>query len=457
MPFKQGFFWGAATAAYQIEGAAREDGKGASIWDMFARHENAIWKNQNADVACDHYHQYKEDVALMKQIGLTAYRLSVSWPRVLPDGTGLANAKGLDFYDRLVDELLQAGITPFVTLFHWDFPYALYNRGGWLNPQSPDWFADYARVVTDKLSDRVRHWMTLNEPQSFVSHHQGVTYAPGNKLGWKDVLQVAHHTLLAHGKAVQAIRANCRRPALVGMAPTGVAFNPASDSPADIQAARAATFAVDKKTLWTSAWWTDPVFLGRYPEDGMTVFGADAPTIHPGDLATMAQPLDFCGMNVYLSETVRAGQDGKPEVVAFPINQPLTAFRWPVTPESLYWAPVFFYERYKKPIYITENGVCNMDWVALDGGVHDPSRIDFMNRYLLALARAVRDGVDVGGYFAWTCMDNFEWSEGFKERHGLIYVNFETQQRILKDSARWYHTVIATNGRSLKPAGDPAP
>jgi len=450
MSFRKEFLWGAATAAYQIEGAAFEDGKGPSVWDMFCRKENAIWNNQNGDVACDHYHRYKEDVALMKKIGLKAYRFSISWPRVLPEGAGAVNPKGLAFYDRLVDELLKAGITPFITLFHWDYPYALYCRGGWLNPSSPDWFADYARVLADKLSDRVRHWMTLNEPQCFIGAHQSGKHAPGDILGWKEVLRAGHHALLAQGKAVQTIRAASRTNPLIGYAPVGIASNPASTRSADVRAARTATFAVTARNVWNAAWWLDPVFCGHYPEDGLKIFGADAPRPRPGDMETISQPLDFCGINVYHGNTVRAGRNGQPEPVPLPPGHALSAFRWPVTPESLYWAPKFFYERYRKPIYITENGISGMDWVALDGQVHDPGRIDFMTRYLRALERAVREGVEVHGYFTWSVMDNFEWAEGFKERFGLIYVDFPTQRRILKDSAYWYRDVIATRGRALK-------
>ena len=450
MNFRKDFFWGAASSAYQVEGAAFEDGKGPSVWDMFCRKGNTIWNAQNGDIACDHYHRYKEDVALMKKIGLKAYRFSVSWPRILPEGSGAVNPKGLDFYDRLVDVLLKAGITPFLTLFHWDYPYALYCRGGWLNPSSPDWFADYARVLADKLSDRVRHWITLNEPQCFIIAHQSGKHAPGDTLGWKETLRAGHHALLAHGKAVQAIRAAGRTKLMVGYAPVGIASLPASSRSADVRAARTATFAVSARNLWNSSWWMDPVFLGHYPENGLKAYGVNAPRPRPGDMETIAQPLDFCGINVYHSDIVRAGRKGHPELAPTPLGHALTAFRWPVTPESLYWAPKFFYERYRKPIIITENGLSCTDWVALDGRVHDPARIDYMTRYLRAMKCAIREGVDVRGYFAWSTMDNFEWAEGFKERFGLIYVDFPTQRRILKDSAYWYRDVIATQGRALK-------
>jgi beta-glucosidase len=448
--FPKDFVWGAAAAAYQVEGAARADGKAPSVWDMLCRKEDAIWGGQSGDVACDHYRRYKQDVALMKRIGLQAYRLSVSWPRVIPQGAGAVNPKGLAFYDRLVDRLLAAGVTPFVTLFHWDYPYALYCRGGWLNPDSPDWFADYAGVVVKKLSDRVRHWMTLNEPVCFIDLGMRVgRHAPGDKLGWAEVLRAAHHALLAHGKAVQAIRARSRSRCRVGFAPVANICVPATDKPADIAAARRAMFGFDRRTLWVHTWWNDPIFFGRYPADGLRVFGKDAPRVATGDMKTIRQPLDFFGVNIYSGQTVRAGRDGKPQTVPLPPGHDLTAFRWPVTPSALYWGPRFLHERYRAPIYITENGMSNTDWIARDGAVHDPQRIDFTARYLRELRRAIADGVDVRGYFHWSIMDNFEWAEGFKERFGLIYVDYPTQRRVLKDSAYWYRQLIAANGANL--------
>ena len=450
MSFPKGFVWGAATASYQVEGAAGEDGKGLSVWDMMCRKEGAIWNGHTGDVACDHYHRYKEDVALMKQIGLYACRFSISWPRVIPEGIGAANPKGLEFYDRLVDELLGADIVPFVTLFHWDYPYELYCRGGWLNPDSPQWFAEHAGVVVEALSDRVVHWMTLNEPQCFIGlgHSDGV-HAPGDKLGFAQVLRAAHHALLAHGRAVQAIRSNARVASQVGFAPVAMVKFPATDRPEDIEAARSAMFSITERTCFNNTWWLEPVLRGRYPEDGLELFGAAVPQIRDGDMETICQPLDFFGTNVYQGTPVRADEHGQPQVVPHPVGHPLTAFRWPVTPEALYWAPRLFWERYGLPIFITENGMSNVDWVSLDGKVHDPQRIDFLNRYLLQLRKAIEDGVDVRGYFQWSIMDNFEWAEGYKQRFGLIYVDYPTQKRIMKDSAHWYREVIASNGASL--------
>jgi beta-glucosidase len=451
MAFPKGFVWGAATASYQIEGAAAEDGKGPSVWDMFCRKDGAIWEGQTGDVACDHYHRWREDVALMKKIGLGGYRMSISWPRVLPEGVGRANAAGLDFYDRLVDGLLAAGIDPYVTLFHWDYPYALYCRGGWLNRDSADWFAEYAALVVSRLGDRVRHWMTMNEPQCFVGlGHRDGNQAPGDRLGWREVLRVGHHAMLAHGRAVRAIRAASRGPCQVSYAPMACANFPATDNPRDVAAARKAHFSVSRRDQWNNTWWMDPVYLGRYPEDGLALWGKDGPPVKPGDMETIHQPLDFFAFNVYFGTPTRAGKDGKPEAVPFAPGHPLTAFRWYVSPEVLYWAPKFFYERYKLPIVISENGFSGTDWVALDGQCHDPQRIDFTTRYLLALEKAVREGVPVQGYFHWTLLDNFEWANGTKERFGLIHTDYATQKRTLKDSAHWYRRVIRTNGRSLK-------
>jgi len=450
MGFPKDFVWGAATASYQVEGAAYDDGRGMSVWDMMCRKPDAIWRGQSGEVACDHYHRYKEDVALMKKIGLTGYRFSISWPRVIPEGTGAVNDKGMDFYDKLIDELLAAGITPYITLFHWDYPYELYCRGGWLNPDSPAWFAEYAEAVVKRLSDRVRHWITQNEPQCFIGlgHLSGV-HAPGDKLGIREVLRAAHHSLLAHGKAVQTIRANSRTEPKVGYAPVGFVSIPATDSPEDIEAARASTFASTATDERSNTWWTDPVFRGHYPEDGLQLYGDDAPKVRDGDMETICQPLDFYGVNIYHGSCVKAGADGKAEPVPFAPGHPMTLMKWFVTPSALYWGPKFFFERYGRPILITENGMSQPDWVSLDGKVHDPQRIDYLNRYLLELRRACDDGVDVLGYMQWSIMDNFEWAEGYRQRFGLIYVDYPTQKRILKDSAYWYGEVIASNGETL--------
>jgi beta-glucosidase len=316
--FPKDFVWGAAAASYQIEGAAQVDERGPSVWDMYCRKPGAVWNEHTGDVACDHYHRYAEDVALMKEIGLQAYRLSIAWPRIQPEGTGKPNAKGLDFYDRLIDSLLSAGITPWITLFHWDFPLALYHRGGWLNRDSADWFADYTTHVVARLSDRVKHWMTLNEPQVYIGagHHEG-RHAPGDRLAFKEVLRAGHHTLLAHGKSVLALRAAARQPLRIGYAPVGMPKMPLDpSSAADLAAAKELMFGVRTETAWTNTWWMDPAYLGHYPEEGLRFFGANAPEVQAGDMDTIHQPLDFFGVNIYQGQYVRAGQDGQPEEVS---------------------------------------------------------------------------------------------------------------------------------------------
>lgn len=450
MSFRHDFIWGAAAASYQVEGAAHEDGRGLSVWDMFCRQPDKVVNGDTGDVACDHYHRWKEDVALMKQLGLRAYRLSVAWPRVLPDGTGAVNEAGMAFYERLVDELLANGIVPWITLFHWDYPYRLFLRGGWLNPDSPRWFADYSALVVKRLSDRVEHWMTLNEPQCFIGlGHDTGTHAPGLKLGQAETLLAGHHTLLGHGLSVQAIRANARKPPTIGVAAVGNIHLPAGDREADVQAARRATFEIKSKGVFNNTWWADPMVLGHYPEDGLQLFGTNAPKFTAAEMALIRQPLDFYGVNIYNGWPTKAGEDGAPVSVPFPAGQPQTHFAWNVTPDVLYWGAKFLHERYQRPIIITENGMSANDWVCADGKVHDAQRIDFLRGYLRGLRRAVAEGVDIRGYFHWSIMDNFEWHEGYKHRFGLVHVDYGTQRRTPKDSALWYREVIASNGGHL--------
>jgi beta-glucosidase len=450
MSFSKNFKWGVATAAYQIEGAPYIVGGGKSVWDMLCSRPGAIFEGNTGNVACDHYNRYKEDVALMKDLGIKNYRLSISWPRVLPNGTGKISAEGIAFYDNLIDSLLEAGIDPYVTLFHWDYPYELYCKGGWLNRDSADWFEEYVKLIVDRLSDRVTKWMTLNEPQCFINlgHENGV-HAPGDKLGKAEVLRAAHNALRAHGRAVKVIRANAKKAPLVSWAPCGVASIPATNSPEDIEAARIATFDETSTNLWGNIWWMDPVYKGRYPEAAYNAFGKAAPEIRDGDMEEIFQPMDFFGVNIYHGSHVKAGADGKPEQLPLYEGFPRTAIQWPVTPECLYWAPKFYYERYGKPIYITENGLANTDWIAIDGSVKDPQRIDYLDRHLSQLKKAAEDGIEIGGYFQWSLMDNFEWAEGYKMRFGLVYVDYPTQRRIPKSSAYWYKNVIETNGENL--------
>ncbi len=450
MGFREDFVWGAATSSYQVEGAALEDGKGPSVWDDFCRQPGRVMEGHTGDVACDHYHRYREDVELMAGLGMKAYRFSISWPRVFPEGTGKVNEKGLDFYKRLADELLARGIAPYATLFHWDYPLALLQRGGWLNPDSSDWFAEYVHGVARALGGRLKDYFTLNEPQCFIGmSYLQTEHAPGIRHSLKDNLAMAHHVLLAHGKAVQALRADvaaCR----VGYAPTGSTFYPATESEQDIQAAREATFDVDAESWgFNIAWWSDPVLLGHYPEKGLRLFREILPPIGPEDMRLIHQPLDYYGQNIYHSTPVVHDPDRGYRAVSRPVGHAKTAMGWPVTPESLYFPPKFLYERYHTPILITENGMSCHDEVSMDGKVHDQSRIDYLHRYLRALRRAAEEGVDIRGYFQWSFLDNFEWASGYCDRFGLVYVDFETQQRLPKDSANWYRRVMETNGREL--------
>jgi beta-glucosidase len=451
--FPESFVWGAATAAYQIEGAARDDGRGPSTWDVFCKRPGAVFEGHSGDVACDHYHRYRDDVGLMRELGLQGYRFSVSWSRVLPEGRDRVNEAGLAFYDRLVDLLLEAGIQPFCTLFHWDLPHALQLRGGFMNRDLASWFADYATILGTRLGDRVKLWVTQNEPQCYIGFGLVTgTHAPGLKLDFSDSLVAAHNSMRAHGKAVAALRATVPS-SRIGYVLATQLGRPATNSPADLEAARAATFAVRDRTHWNNAWWTDPVVLGKYPEDGLDLFGSEMPAFPDSDWNELKAPIDFLGLNVYRAETYVADAEKQFRMLPVPPGYPRSGVDWqPITPDAMYYGPRFFHERYKLPFWITENGLSTRDQVFLDGKVHDPQRIDYMHRSLLELRRAMRDGVQVDGYLAWSLLDNFEWADGYKQRFGMVYVDYATQRRIPKDSFHWYKQVIATRGAAL--AGD---
>lgn len=444
MKFPKDFIWGAAASSYQIEGAAFHQGGGRSVWDMLGQHEGKIAGGDTGDIACDHINRYREDVALMADVGLQAYRFSVSWPRVLPTGVGAINQQGLDFYSRLVDELLENNITPWATLFHWDFPYDLYCRGGWLNRNSADWFAEFTAIMVDRLSDRVAHWCTLNEPQVYIGlGHLGGAHAPGLHMGFAETLRAAHHTLLAHGKAVQVIRARAQKEPFISASHAGNYFMPDVEYDLDIEAARKLNFSITQKDFFNNSWFSDPMVLGQYPDDGMELFAAEMPSIEPGDMATICQPLDYFGTNIYWGRYVRGLDDGSAEIVDR-TGLAQTDLGWPVTPEVLYWAPKFYNDRYHLPLVITENGLANAD-TEEDEFINDSARIEFHRRYLEEYGRAIEDGVPCLGYFLWSLLDNFEWAEGYSKRFGMIHVDYETQQRTLKDSAYWYNHVIASN------------
>ncbi|GAT34671.1 beta-glucosidase [Terrimicrobium sacchariphilum] len=458
MTFPERFVWGASTSAYQIEGAWNTEGKGLSIWDMYTRNGEHVRDGHSGREACDHYHRGTEDIALFSQIGINAYRFSISWPRVIPAGIGSVNRKGLDFYDRLVDNLLAAGITPWVTLFHWDLPYALFLHGGWLSPDSPAWFEEYVTAVVRRLSDRVQHWVTLSDPQCFIGMGYGTgEHAPGLRLDLPEILLASHHALLAHGKSVQAIRAHARTPASICWSPSATIFYPYTDSPADTEAARKATFSVFPEAIWNNTWLSDPVVFGRYPEDGLRAYGAAVPKIRSKDMETIHQPIDIYGCNIFQGTPVKAGPDGLPMAAPFAPGHAETACSWKQTPEAIYWGLRFLNKHYQLPVVITKNGIASADSLSLDGKVHDAARVDFLNSHLLQVRRALQDGIDVRGYFYWSAMDNFEWQNGYSRRFGLIYVDHSTQRRSLKESAIMYRSVITSNGGELDtflPAND---
>ena len=451
MGFSKDFVWGAATASYQIEGASREDGKTDSVWDEFCRVPGAVFEGQTGNAACDHYHRFREDIALMKQLGIRAYRFSFSWTRILPQGTGEVNEAGMRFYEALVDELLRNQITPYATLFHWDYPAVLQKKGGWLNPQSPLWFERYAQIIAERFQGKIHHYFTINEPQCFIGlgYCQGI-HAPGLKLSAADNFLAVHNVLLAHGRAVRALR-KYGGDVRVGLAQNGRIFVPQSDSPQDAEAARRATFAVPDDfldALFSVSLWSDPILKGEYSKECRGKFAGIMPKTGRKEMDTISQPIDFYAQNIYHSTRVRALKDGW-EPVPFPAGMTKTAMGWPVTPECMYWCAKFLYENYHRQMIISENGMSAHDTVSLDGKVHDPNRIDYLHRYLLSLKRSTDEGIDIAGYFTWSLLDNFEWNSGYNERFGIIYVDYPTQRRIPKDSAYWYQQVMEHNGENL--------
>jgi beta-glucosidase len=451
MSFPKQFTWGVASAAYQIEGATDKDGRGPSVWDAFAATPGKVFDGHTGEHACGSYDRVDEDAQLISELGANGYRFSISWSRLFPNGLGEPNEAGFAYYDRLIDTLLAKGVEPWITLYHWDLPLELQHKGGWLNDQSPEWFKFYTKAVVDRYSDRVTQWFTLNEPQIFLGlgHNEG-THAPGLKLSRKDMLRATHHALLAHGHAVKTIREHAKKTPVIGFAPVGCLHTPETDSPEDIEAAKSATFGI-REEGWTYnySWYCDPVMFGRYPEEGLELFGDDVPTYTQEDMDLIQQPLDIFGVNIYSGAVVRKGADGAPEDVPGVPGYPMTMFRWLVNPSSLYYGPKFLQERYGLPIVITENGLASMDWVHADGKVHDSGRIDYLTRYLHALRQACNEGVDIRGYFHWSIMDNFEWAEGFALRFGLIYMDYQNMKRIPKDSYHWYSDVIRTNGKHI--------
>jgi len=441
--FPDGFLWGAATAAYQIEGGWNEDGKGESVWDRFTHRQYTIQNGDTGDVACDHYHRMPEDVALMKDLGLKTYRFSISWPRVLPQGRGQVNEKGVDFYSRLVDRLLEAGIVPNATLNHWDLPQAIQDAGGWPNRDVTDWFADYARLMFDRLGDRIHMWTTHNEPWvvAFMGYGQGI-FAPGIS-DYSQAYQTAHHLLLSHGKAVQAYRQG-GYDGEIGIVLTPQYYQPATDSDADV----AACLRVYDQA---AALFLAPIFRGYYPERLFEWIGPHAPEIHDGDLEIIGQPLNFLGVNYYMTFNVSFSPQGgllkaSTEQVSAK-NWGRTQVGWGINPAGLTARLMDIKQNYGNPkVYITENGCAIDDTPDHEGFVADWGRVAFLRAHLRAVHDAIQAGANIQGYYVWSLMDNFEWASGYEPRFGIVRVDYKTGQRIPKQSARWYSSVIAQNG-----------
>ena len=441
--FPQDFLWGAATASYQIEGAAHEDGRGESVWDRFSATPGKVRNGDTGEIACDFYHRYAGDVALMSDLGLDAFRFSIAWPRVLPEGRGRVNQAGLDFYDRLVDELLARDIEPFATLFHWDTPQALEDAGGWPARQTAEAFVEYAEIVAARLGDRVRHWMTHNEPwvYAWIGHSWG-EHAPG-RTSERDAVAAAHHLLLSHGWAVEAIR-RAAPGAQVGITLSLSHAYAASETPED----EAAAWEVDGGS---NRWFLDPIFRGAYPADLLERNALVAPLVRDGDLEAMAAPLDFLGVNNYFRHVVGAGVDG-PRFIRDPEAQH-TDMGWEVYPDGLHALLTRLAEDYSPPaIYVTENGAAFGDVRVHDGRVHDPERTAYLESHISAVGRAVAAGVPIKGYFVWSMLDNFEWAHGYGKRFGIVYIDYPTLERVPKDSFYWYRDFIGSRPRQPAPS-----
>jgi beta-glucosidase len=438
--FPKDFLWGCATASYQIEGAWNEDGKGESIWDRFSHTPDRIMNGDTGDVACDHYHRYKEDVALLKELGVKSYRFSIAWPRVFPNGKGELNQKGLDFYSRLVDELLANGIVPFPTLYHWDLPQALQDEGGWGNRDTAQHFAEYCSTVVNHLGDRVRRWLIFNEPWVFtILGYMAGIHAPGVRDA-RLAMRTTHITNLAQGLAARAIRATGRVEG-VGTAFSMSGITPASDSDEDKAAA-------ERRFGFTNLWFLEPAERGRYPDAYVREMTDERLGVQPGDMDIVKCDLDFIGINLY-SRQVVANNPQDPNLGArdvAPEGVERTEFGWEVYPEAIHDVIMRVWHDYRKPIYVTENGCSYSDGPDSSGVVNDQRRTSFLQRYIGQVGRAIDEGADVRGYYHWTSTDNFEWAMGYSQRFGMIYVDFETQQRFIKNSGRWYADVIKNNG-----------
>jgi beta-glucosidase len=440
------FLWGAATSAYQIEGSTLADGAGSNIWYRFSHTPGLTENGDTGDVACDHYRRYRSDVELMSELGLNAYRFSVAWARVLPDGVGRVNQKGVDFYSRLVDALLEKNITPNATLYHWDLPSALDDRGGWLNRDVADWFADYANVMFEALGDRVQMWATINEP--WVVSDGGYLYgklAPGHQNLFEAPI-VSHNLLRSHGMAVEAFRASRASSGRIGIVVNLAPKYPASDSTEDVMATARSDAYLNRQYL-------DPVFFGKYPEEMREIWGEAWVDWADDDMKGIAQPIDFVGVNYYTREVIQHHEGGEP-LRTDAVHQEgaiHTETKWEVFPPGLTRILVWVNERYGQiPLYITENGAAFSDPPsAIDGQVDDPLRVDYLRGHLGAVRDAIQQGAQVHGYFVWSLLDNFEWSHGYSKRFGIVHVNYETQERTIKSSGLFYSEVLRTHGAIL--------
>jgi beta-glucosidase len=453
LSFPDGFVWGTATASYQIEGAFQSDGKGESIWDRFAHTPGKIENGDTGDVACGHYDRLEEDLGLLKQLGVKAYRFSIAWPRILPEGRGTVNPKGLDFYNRLVDGLLEVGITPFATLYHWDMPQTLQDAGGWTERSITEAFVEYADVISQALGDRVKHWMTVNEPAvSAWNGHLSGNHAPGLK-DPQAAIRAAHHLMLSHGLAVPVLRQNSSD-SEVGIVLNSSWVVPASNSRADRESSRFS------EGLYVR-WFSDPVFGFGYPVDMVTDFvekgfleSTDMPWVQPGDLKTISIPVDFLGINYYARHVHRDEQaaDNLPRTVfeAPRDNLHWTEMGWEIYPQGIFNVLTRMALEYKIPkLYITENGCSFSDGPGPDGQVHDERRVDYLQSHIAACQRAIQAGIPLSGYFVWSFLDNFEWAHGFSQRFGLVHVDYQSLERTPKDSYHWYANVCRQNNLTM--------
>ncbi|MGI6713599.1 MAG: glycoside hydrolase family 1 protein [Bacilli bacterium] len=447
MALRKDFIWGTATSACQIEGASNIDGKGLSNWELYPLIDNVCYQNQNPNDGGHHYTHMEDDVRLLAELGVKAYRFSFAWTRILPEGLGKINPKGLEFYDRLLDELEKYGIEPYGTIFHWDYPYELVKKGGWLNDESPLWFLEYTKILVDRYKNRIKNWIPLNEPSN-VLEVGGHSLKASLIHSTKEKLQMLHNILLAHGHAAQYIKANGGR---VGTALCSLAFAPYDENcKEDIEAAKKALFDVEKDDIWRLSIWSDPMILGKYPDKYYELYCEfERPYITKKDMRIISTPLDFLGYNLYSGTPVKSDGKGGYVIMNHPIGNPKTNMDSDVYPKIMYWVAKFIYERYPMPFYFMENGCAITDIVSEDKKVHDGPRIEFIKQHIKQVKRACADGIDIRAYFIWSFLDNFEWFNGYSKRFGIVYIDYQTKERIKKDSFEFYKEIIKQNGNNL--------